>query len=94
MTPGSVEDDERSGRPSAVDNDRLRALVEENPRTTLKDIGSRLSVSSRTVGIHMQEIGESKKLDKRVPHELTPHQKDRRYELASALLRSTGTIHF
>nr|CDJ84488.1 transposase [Haemonchus contortus] len=82
----SLEDDERSGRPSAVDNEQLRALVEENPRTTLKDIGSRLSVSSRTVGTHMQEIGKSQKLDKWVPHELTQHQEDRRYDLASALL--------
>ena len=82
----SLGDDERSGRPSAVNNEQLRALVEENPRTTLRDIGSRLNVSSRTVGTHMQEIGKSKKLDKWVPHELTQHQKDRRFELASALL--------
>uniref|UniRef100_A0A7I4YGD7 HTH_48 domain-containing protein n=1 Tax=Haemonchus contortus TaxID=6289 RepID=A0A7I4YGD7_HAECO len=66
----SLEDNERSGRPSAVDNEQLRALVEEDPRTTLKDIGSRLSVSSRMVGTHMQEIGKSQKLDKWVPHEL------------------------
>nr|CDJ93386.1 Transposase domain containing protein [Haemonchus contortus] len=38
------------------------------------------------VGTHMQEIGKSQKLDKWVPHELTQHKKDRRYELASALL--------
>ncbi|XGW33880.1 hypothetical protein V3C99_017956, partial [Haemonchus contortus] len=67
----SLEDNERSGRSSAVDNEQLRALVEENPRTTLKDIDSRLSVSSRMVGTHMQEIGKSQKLDKWVPHELT-----------------------
>nr|CDJ89706.1 Transposase domain containing protein [Haemonchus contortus] len=82
----SLEDDEHSGRPRAVDNDQLGMLVEGNPRTTLKDIGSRLNVSSRTVGTHMQEIGKSKKLDKWVPHELTQRQKDRRFELASSLL--------
>ncbi|VDO26728.1 unnamed protein product [Haemonchus placei] len=65
----------RTGDESLEDDERSGALVEENLRTTLKDIGSRLSVSSRT-----------KKLDKWVPHELTQHQKDRRYELASALL--------
>ncbi|XGW10325.1 hypothetical protein V3C99_012088, partial [Haemonchus contortus] len=43
----SLEDDERSGRPSAVDKEELRTLVEENLRTTLTDIGSRLNVSSR-----------------------------------------------
>uniref|UniRef100_A0A7I4YSU7 Histone-lysine N-methyltransferase SETMAR n=1 Tax=Haemonchus contortus TaxID=6289 RepID=A0A7I4YSU7_HAECO len=80
----NLDDDEYSGRPSAVDNEQLRG--EENPRTTLKDIGSRLSVSSRTVGTHMKKIGKSQKLDKWVPHELTQHKKDRSYELASALL--------
>ncbi|XGW04173.1 hypothetical protein V3C99_015374 [Haemonchus contortus] len=49
----SLEVDERSGRPSAVDNKRLRTLEEENPRTTLKNVGSRLNVSSRTVDTHM-----------------------------------------
>nr|CDJ91780.1 Transposase domain containing protein [Haemonchus contortus] len=75
-----------SMRPSAVDNEELRTLVEEIPRTTLKDIGSRLNVPSETVGTHMQEIGRSKKLDKWVPHELTQYQRDRLFELASALL--------
>uniref|UniRef100_A0A7I4Y6T8 HTH_48 domain-containing protein n=1 Tax=Haemonchus contortus TaxID=6289 RepID=A0A7I4Y6T8_HAECO len=58
----SLEDDEGSGRSSAIDNEQLRTLVEENLRTTLKNIGSRLNVSSRTVITHMQEIGKSEKL--------------------------------
>nr|CDJ94146.1 histone-lysine N-methyltransferase SETMAR-like [Haemonchus contortus] len=82
----SLEDDERCGRPSAVDNEDLRTLVDEIPRTTLKDIGLRLNVSSKTVGTHMQEIGKSKKLDNWVPHELTQYQRDRRFEIAPALL--------
>ena len=31
----SLEDEERSGQPSDVDNDQLRALVEANPRTAV-----------------------------------------------------------
>ncbi|XGW10875.1 hypothetical protein V3C99_012407 [Haemonchus contortus] len=54
----SLEDDERSGWSSAINNEQLRTLVEENPRTTLKDIGSRSNVFSTTVGTHMQEIGK------------------------------------
>ena len=33
----SLKDDERSGRPSDVNNDQLRALVEANPRTTVRE---------------------------------------------------------
>ena len=34
----SLEDDERSGRPSDVDDDQLRALVEANPRRTVRKL--------------------------------------------------------
>ena len=45
----SLEDDERSGRPSDVDNDQLRALVEANPRTTVRELASELDVTYTTI---------------------------------------------
>uniref|UniRef100_A0A7I4YEE8 HTH_48 domain-containing protein n=1 Tax=Haemonchus contortus TaxID=6289 RepID=A0A7I4YEE8_HAECO len=82
----SLEDDSRGGRPSDVVNDELKALVEANPRMILKDISSELNVSIGAVYSHMREIGKSKKLDKWVPHELSDEQKNRRFEISSALL--------
>ena len=34
----SLEEDEGRGRPSLVDNNHLKELVEENPRTTTYDL--------------------------------------------------------
>ena len=57
----SLEDDERSGRPSEVDNDQLRTLVEANPRTTVRELASELDVTYMTISNHLSEIGKIKK---------------------------------
>ena len=60
----SLEDDERSGRPSDIDKDQLRALVEANPRTTVRELASELDVTYTTIFNHLREIRKTKKLDK------------------------------
>ena len=82
----SLEDDERSGRPSDVDNDQLRALVKANPRTTVRELASELDVTYTRISNHLREIGKTKKLDKWVPYELNDNQKKRPYEVSSCLL--------
>ena len=82
----SHEDDERSGRPSDVDNDQLRALVKANPHTTVRELASELDVTYPTISNLLREIGKTKNLDKWVPHELNDNQKKRRYEVSSSLL--------
>ena len=58
----SLEDDERSGQPSEVDNDQLRALVEANPRTTVREFASELDVTYTMISNHLREIGKTKNL--------------------------------
>ena len=82
----SLEDDERSGRPSDVDNNQLRALVKANPCTTVQELASELDVMYTMISNHLREFGKTKKLDKWVPHELNDNQKKRRYEVSSSLL--------
>ena len=83
----SLEDDEHSGHPSDVDNDQLRALVEANPHTTVRELASELDVTYTTISNHLRENGKTKKkIDKWVPHELNDNQKKRRYEVLSSLL--------
>lgn len=81
-----IEDQEGRGRNSAISNDNLKSLVENDPRTTVRELASELCVSAMTVSNHLRDIGKSKKLDKWVPHELTENQKLRRLEVSSALL--------
>ena len=82
----SLGDDKRCGRPSDVDNDQLRALVEANPRTTVRELASELDVTYTTISNHLKEIGRTKELDKWVPNELNDNQKKRRYEVSFSLL--------
>ena len=81
----SLEDDERSGWPSDVDNDQLRALVEANSCTTVRELASELDITYLTISNHLREIEKTKKLDKWVPHKLNDNQK-RCYEVSSSLL--------
>ena len=57
----SLEDDEHSGRPSDVGNDQLRALVEANPCTTVRELASELDVMYTVISNHLREIGKTKK---------------------------------
>ena len=45
----SLEDKDRNGRPSTVDDDRLRAIVEDNPRKTVQEIAKELKIDIVTV---------------------------------------------
>ena len=57
----SLEDEERSGCPSEVD-DQLRAS--SNLLTTTQEVAEELNVDHSTVIQHLKQIGEMKKLDK------------------------------
>lgn len=82
----SLEDEEGRGRPPAIDNDRLKTLVEENSRQTVRELSEELGVDAATVSRHLASIGKVKKLDKWVPHELNDSQKNCRYQICSSLL--------
>ena len=87
----SFEDDHAGGHPPALDNGQLKTVVEQNPRTTVRELGEHFKVSKATVGRHMGLIGKVKKLDKWVPHELSEAQKQQRMEVSLSLfLRERG----
>ena len=76
----TLEDKEGCGRRSSINNDELKALVEANPRTTVRDLAKELGVTVGAISTHLKEIGKSKKLDKWVPHVLNENQKNRRFK--------------
>ncbi|KAF2358304.1 Transposase type 1 [Trinorchestia longiramus] len=87
----SLKDEEGRGRLGSLDNEQLHAVVEQNPRQSVREMSQTLGVSIATVSRHLKIIGKVKKLDKWVPHELNENQKLRRFEVCSMLsLRNTN----
>ena len=64
----SLEDEEHSGQSLKVDNDQLRAIIEADPLPTTWVVAEELSVNHSTT---FRIWSKLKKLDKRMPHELT-----------------------
>ena len=50
------------GRPTAVDKEHLKALIEPDPRKTTREVAVEIEVDHSTVVRHLQEIGKTKKL--------------------------------
>ncbi|KAF2350019.1 Transposase type 1 [Trinorchestia longiramus] len=88
----SLKEEEGRGRLGSLENEQLHAVVEQNPRQSVREMSqTRLGVSIATVSHHLKIIGKVKKLDKWVPHELNENQKLRRFEVCSMLsLRDTN----
>lgn len=66
----SLKDDQRSGRPTKVDDHQMKAIIEENRHITVRKIAKRLNVSHTSVENHLKCLGFVKKFDVWVPHEL------------------------
>lgn len=81
----SLDDEPHARRPSAIDNEQLKKLIEAEPRKTTREVAEEYNVDQSTVVRHLKQIGKTKKLDKWVPYELTDNQKNRRLEVASSL---------
>ncbi|KFD63194.1 hypothetical protein M514_24669 [Trichuris suis] len=79
----SLEDSPRTGRPSSIDNQALKELVESDPTQTQDEMALKLG-----------QLGKVKKLYKWVPHELSDQQMFRRLEVCSSLLRRNETDPF
>jgi [histone H3]-lysine36 N-dimethyltransferase SETMAR len=82
----SLEDKPRPGRPSGIDNDVLKSIIEEDPRLTTHQIADILRVGQTTVYEHLVAIGKEYKVGKWVPHSLTIEQKSVRVDICMSLL--------
>lgn len=87
----SVEDRERSGRPSEVDRDLLCELLKDNPRQTARELGEKLGVHNTNVIRHLHELGMVHKLQQWVPHQLTESNRACRVDIAVSLLSQRPT---
>ncbi|GFY08173.1 histone-lysine N-methyltransferase SETMAR [Trichonephila clavipes] len=48
----SLQENDRSGRPSKIDNDVLRFMLENNPHLTSQEISEEFGIHHTTVGNH------------------------------------------
>ncbi|XP_023237751.1 histone-lysine N-methyltransferase SETMAR-like [Centruroides sculpturatus] len=82
----SLKDDERPGRSSDFDDDVLKALIEQNPRQTTRELAEKLHTSQSTINRHLQKLGKVSKLGVWVPHNLSERNKADRRSIAATLL--------
>ncbi|CAI9724122.1 histone-lysine N-methyltransferase SETMAR-like [Octopus vulgaris] len=66
----SLEDRERSGRPSVIDDGQLKTVIEKDPCKTTRKLAEELKVSQKTACNHLRALRKSRKLDKWVKHDL------------------------
>lgn len=81
----SLKEQPRSGRPSETDDDLLRAMLEDDPHLTTREIGEKLGIHYTTVADKIKSIGFILKLNIWVPHELTEKNLLDRVSVCSAL---------
>lgn len=81
-----LSDKPRSGRPSEVNSEAVRQLIEFNPQQTTRDVSGALGCSQETAWRHMRQIGKVPKLPTLVPHTLTERDRERRMDVAWSLL--------
>ena len=67
----SLEDRPRSGCPMESDIERLKVLIEDNPRLTTRELSTMLGCNQSTIDRHLHEMGKVNKLGTWVPHQLT-----------------------
>ncbi|PIO62743.1 hypothetical protein TELCIR_15684 [Teladorsagia circumcincta] len=78
----TLEDEERSGRPSELNLSELPRVVRTDPFQSTREMVSTLGVHSFTIESGLMKLGMKKKLRRFVPHHLEPVDRDRHVEPA------------
>lgn len=81
----SLEDEDRGRPPSLLNDDQLKAMVEADPRQTVRELAQHFGVDGSTISRHLNAIGKVKKLDEWIPHELTAGQMLKRHDTCVSL---------
>ena len=69
-----LKDAPRSGCPTKVDDDKIKAMIENNRRSTTREIAEKLNLSHTFVERHLKQLCYVNKLDIWVPHKLNEIQ--------------------
>ena len=66
----NLKDAPRFGRTTEIDDDKIKAMIEDNRRSMTREIAEKLNISHTCVERHLKELGYVDKLDIWVPHKL------------------------
>lgn len=66
-----LSDKPRSGRPSLIDDDVVKTMLEQDPFLTTSEIAERLNSAQQTISDHIRKIGLVWKYSRWMPHELS-----------------------
>ena len=69
-----LKDAPHSGRPTEVDDHKIKAMIENNRRSTTREIEKKLNISHTCVERHFNQLGYVEKLDIWVPYKLNEIQ--------------------
>ena len=75
-------------RPSQMDIELLKQLIEEDPRITPRCLAGRLGCSHTTAETYLRELGKTCKYGVWIPHNLSPQQLQHRVDACMELLTS------
>ena len=84
----------RSGRPTEADDDKMKAMIENNRRSTTQEIAGKLNISHTCVERHLKQLGYVNKLDIWFTHKLNEFQLTKRISICDSLLKRNETDPF
>jgi len=76
----------RSGRPSEINIDDLKRLIEEDPRLNTRYLAEQLGCSHITISRNLKELGKTWKYGAWIPHQLSKFQLQQRINVCIELL--------
>ena len=89
-----LKDAPRSGHPTEVDDDKIKAMIENNRCSRTRKIAEKLNISHTCVKRHLKQLGYDNKLDIWVPHKLYEIQLTKRIPICDSLLKRNETDPF
>lgn len=83
----SVQDSDRTGRPSTVNDEHIVALIQKRQCRTTREISDMLKISQASVVTHLAKLGYISRYDTLVPHKLTEKNINDRISVCNLLLK-------
>ena len=77
----------RYGHPTEVDDKKIKTMIENNRRSTTREIAEKLNISHTCVERHLRQLGYVNKLDILVPHKWNEIELTKRISICDSLLK-------